>query len=87
MPRPVLRMLAVSAAVVAAASLVGALFGHPALGATVALVLLVALHVVNLARVEHWLRNKDTEPPPDLTGLWGELGAATSRLHRRKLFH
>ena len=87
MPRPVLRMLAVSAAVVAAASLVGALFGHPALGATVALVLLVALHVVNLARVEHWLRNKDTEPPPDLTGLWGELVAATSRLHRRKLFH
>ena len=87
MPRPVLRMLAVSAAVVAAASLVGALFGHPALGATVALALLVALHEVNLARVERWLRHKDTEPPPDLTGLWGELVAATSRLHRRKLFH
>ena len=87
MPRPVLRMLAVSAAVVAAASLVGALFGHPALGATVALALLVALHEVNLARVERWLRNKDTEPPPDLTGLWGELVASASRLHRRKLFH
>ena len=87
MPRPVLRMLAVSAAVVAAASLVGALFGHPALGATVALALLVVLHEVNLARVERWLRNKDTEPPPDLTGLWGELVASASRLHRRKLFH
>ena len=56
-------------------------------GATVALALLVVLHEVNLARVERWLRNKDTEPPPDLTGLWGELVASASRLHRRKLFH
>ena len=87
MARAVLRMLAVSAAVVAAATLVGAQFGHPALGAAVALALLVALHVVNLARVVRWLRNKDTEPPPDLTGLWGELVASASRLHRRKLFH
>jgi two-component system phosphate regulon sensor histidine kinase PhoR len=63
------------------------MFGHPALGATIALVLLVAWHAVNLARVERWLRHKDTESPPDLTGLWGEVVAATSRIHRRKLYH
>ena len=87
MPRPVLRMLAGSAAVVGGAALVGVPFGHPALGATIALAVLVTLQAVNLARVERWLRQKDTESPPDLTGLWGEVVAATSRLHRRKLFH
>lgn len=82
-----MRVLAGMAVSVGAAALVGGLFGHPALGAMIALAALLALQVLNLVRTDRWLRNKDTEPPPDLVGLWGEVVAAASRIHRRKLFH
>jgi two-component system phosphate regulon sensor histidine kinase PhoR len=87
MPRTVLRVLAGGAASVAAATAVGAIFGHPALGAALALATLLVLNLRNLVRVDQWLRNRDTESPPDLVGLWGEVVAAASRIHRRKLFH
>ena len=49
--------------------------------------MLLAVHVRNLLRFERWLRNRSTEPPPDMRGAWGEVAAITHRIYRRKVFH
>ncbi|MDY6948667.1 MAG: phosphate regulon sensor histidine kinase PhoR [Pseudomonadota bacterium] len=41
----------------------------------------------NVLRVEHWLRNRRVELPPDLSGVWGEVVTIISRIYRRKQFH
>ena len=41
----------------------------------------------NLLRLEHWLRRRRIETPPDISGLWGEVVAIVSRIYRRKQFH
>lgn len=66
---------------------IGLLAGRVAEFLALALAVLLAFEVRNLLRFERWLRRKDTESPPDITGLWGEVVATTSRLHRRKLYH
>jgi two-component system phosphate regulon sensor histidine kinase PhoR len=66
---------------------IGLLAGRVEIFVSLALAALLAFEVRNLVRFERWLRKKDAESPPDMTGLWGEVVAATSRLHRRKLFH
>jgi two-component system phosphate regulon sensor histidine kinase PhoR len=65
----------------------GLLFGRVAEFLATTLAFLLAFEIRNLLRFERWLRHKDVESPPDITGLWGDVVAATSRLHRRKLFH
>ena len=87
MSRPVWQHLVWIAAVVALAAVVGFLFGHAIGFVAIALALLLALQVRNLVRFEHWLRHRTVESPPDMTGLWGEVVATTSRIYRRKVFH
>jgi len=70
-----------------AAALVGALFDHSLLFLAVALAAILAYHVRNLIRFEHWLRYRSEQPPPNMDGLWGEVLAITHRLYRRKVFH
>ncbi len=70
-----------------AAAGVGLLSGHTTVLLALALAALLAFEIRNLLRFERWLRRKDVESPPDITGLWGVVVAITSRLHRRKLFH
>jgi two-component system phosphate regulon sensor histidine kinase PhoR len=74
-------------AVVAFAALVGLAFDRPALFAAVALAIVLALQVRNLVRLEHWLKHRTVVSPPDMTGLWGEIVAITSRIYRRKVYH
>jgi two-component system phosphate regulon sensor histidine kinase PhoR len=85
--RAAIRYLAGVLAALLAATGIGFLFGRP--WAFVALVLgaLLALQARNLLRLDRWLRHRETAPPPDMNGLWGEVVATTSRIHRRKLFH
>ncbi len=73
-------------AVLAAAG-IGLLLGHPAAAVATLLAVILAVQSRNLVRFDRWLRHKDVESPPDFVGLWGEVVAATSRIHRRKLFH
>ncbi|MCJ7453004.1 MAG: phosphate regulon sensor histidine kinase PhoR [Steroidobacteraceae bacterium] len=87
MSRPAIRhVVGIIAALLVAAG-IGLLAGRVAVSLTLALAVLLAFEVRNLLRFERWLRHKDAESPPDITGLWGEVVASTSRLHRRKLFH
>lgn len=87
MSRPALRHLVLILLLVLAAAGIGFVLGHVAAAVAVALACVLAVHVRNLVRVDRWLRRKDTEPPPDLVGLWGEVVAGADRIHRRKLFH
>ncbi len=41
----------------------------------------------NLVRLEHWLRFRSIEAPPDIGGTWGEVVAIVSRIYRRKQYH
>ena len=69
------------------ATAAGLVFGHPGAFLAVVLAVLLALHVRNLIRLDRWLRRRSVERPPDMTGLWGEVMAVTSRIYRRKVFH
>ncbi len=69
------------------AAAVGALFDHALLSVLLALAGILAYHVRNLIRFEHWLRYRSEEPPPNMDGLWGEVLAITHRIYRRKVFH
>jgi len=66
---------------------VGALLDLALLFVAVTLAIILAYHVRNLIRFEHWLRYRSEEPPPNMDGLWGEVLAITHRLYRRKVFH
>jgi two-component system phosphate regulon sensor histidine kinase PhoR len=69
------------------AFVIGWLSGHAALFVAVVAVALLAAQVRNLLRFDDWLRHRQTATPPDMTGLWGEAMAVTTRLYRRKVFH
>ncbi len=79
--------LAKIAVALAIAALAGLAFGRVAAFVAVALAVMLALHVRNLVRFDRWLRRRSLERPPDMTGLWGEVIAVTSRIYRRKVFH
>jgi two-component system phosphate regulon sensor histidine kinase PhoR len=85
--RAAIRHLAGVIAAVLAAAGVGLLFGRAWEFVALAFGLLFALQLRNLLRFDGWLRHRDVASPPDMTGLWGEVVATTSRIHRRKLFH
>jgi two-component system phosphate regulon sensor histidine kinase PhoR len=70
-----------------AAAGAGFAFGRTWEFVAIALAVLLAYQVRNLLRLDQWLRRRDVDSPPDVTGLWGEVVATTSRIHRRKLFH
>ncbi|HEY8052248.1 MAG TPA: phosphate regulon sensor histidine kinase PhoR [Steroidobacteraceae bacterium] len=66
---------------------VGWLVGRPWEGLACALTLHLAWVLVNLFRLEWWLRHRNFADPPDVGGVWGEIIAQVVRLHRRKRFH
>ena len=69
------------------AAAIGFLSDRAAWFVAIALAVMLAMHVRNLVRFERWLRRRATEPPPNMSGLWGEVLAVTSRIYRRKVFH
>ncbi|HET8712606.1 MAG TPA: phosphate regulon sensor protein PhoR, partial [Gemmatimonadales bacterium] len=70
-----------------AALLVGLAIGRIALTFAVILAIYAGVQLWNLLRLEHWLRRRRIEQPPDIGGLWGEVVAIVSRIYRRKQFH
>jgi two-component system phosphate regulon sensor histidine kinase PhoR len=71
--------------------LVGLLFGlamgRPFAGLALSLVIALAWNLVNLWRLDWWLRDRSTRDVPDAHGIWGDVIAQVVRLHRRKRFH
>ena len=65
----------------------GALFGRGLESLAVALAAVAAYEAISLIRLDHWLRHRTVEPPPNMDGLWGEVLATTNRLYRRKVYH
>ena len=43
--------------------------------------------LLNLHRLDRWLRLRSRMDPPNLGGIWGDVVAQVVRLHRRKQFH
>jgi two-component system, OmpR family, phosphate regulon sensor histidine kinase PhoR len=70
-----------------AAFLIGLASGRIALVFAVVLAIYAGVQLWNLLRLEHWLRRRRIEEPPDSSGLWGEVVAIVSRIYRRKQYH
>jgi two-component system, OmpR family, phosphate regulon sensor histidine kinase PhoR len=49
--------------------------------------LYLAWQLLNLYRLDRWLRLRSQIDPPDLGGIWGDIIAQVVRLHRRKQYH
>jgi two-component system phosphate regulon sensor histidine kinase PhoR len=62
---------------------------HRRLPLTLAIVLSAYLFIQiwNLLRLERWLQRRRFEPPPDISGPWGEVIAIIDRIYRRKNHH
>jgi two-component system, OmpR family, phosphate regulon sensor histidine kinase PhoR len=75
------------AAVLAAGVVLGLLLGAVWAGLAVALALTLAWNLVQLYRLDYWLRGRSSRQPPDAEGLWGSVISNVVRLHRRKRFH
>jgi two-component system phosphate regulon sensor histidine kinase PhoR len=71
----------------ALAFLIGLAAGHVALALAVTFGIYSLVQLWNLLRLEYWLRHRRVEPPPDISGLWGEVVTIVSRIYRRKQFH
>lgn len=87
MSKPAWRYVIGIVLALAVAGAIGALAGHPGRWVAGAAIAILAVQVRNLLRLDHWLRHRSQVRPPDMTGLWGEVMAVTSRLYRRKVFH
>jgi two-component system phosphate regulon sensor histidine kinase PhoR len=66
---------------------VGWLLGHVWAGLAAAFGLYLGWQLVNLFRVDWWLRHRGFAEPPDIGGAWGDAITQVVRLHRRKRFH
>jgi two-component system, OmpR family, phosphate regulon sensor histidine kinase PhoR len=66
---------------------VGLFIGHVAAGLVLVLALGLAWHLVNLFRLDYWLRARSARDPPDASGIWGNVITQVVRLHRRKRYH
>jgi two-component system phosphate regulon sensor histidine kinase PhoR len=71
----------------AVALLVGLVAGHVALALAITLGVYSIVQLWNVLSVEHWLRFRRVESPPDISGVWGEVVTIVSRIYRRKQFH
>src|SRR5438128_3135593 len=65
----------------------GWLLGSAWGGLACALGLHLGWQLINLFRLEWWLRHRSFADPPDVGGVFGEIIAQIVRLHRRKRFH
>jgi len=85
--KPAWRYLLGTVLALALAGAAGALFDRAAAAVAVVALLMLAAQARNLLRFDYWLRHRSKQRPPDMTGLWGEVMAVTSRIYRRKVFH
>jgi two-component system phosphate regulon sensor histidine kinase PhoR len=65
----------------------GFFFGQTLVWVIVALATYLCVQLVNLYRLDRWLRLRNFIDPPDLGGAWADVVAQVVRLHRRKRFH
>src|SRR5450755_931578 len=49
--------------------------------------LYLAWQLLNLHRLDRWLRLRSQLDPPNIGGVWGDVVGQVVRLHRRKQFH
>lgn len=72
----------------AAALVAGLLLGYPGLALFIAAALYLCWHLLNLWRVQRWLRRRNTSEPPASWGLWEDINYQLRRMqkrnHRRK---
>jgi len=73
--------------VLLAALLIGLVAGRTSLVLALVLAIYLGSQIVNLLRVEYWLRHRRIAMAPNLRGSWAEIVAIASRLHRRKQHH
>jgi two-component system, OmpR family, phosphate regulon sensor histidine kinase PhoR len=66
---------------------VGLLIGPVWLWILIASCLYLAWQLLNLYRLDRWLRLRSQIDPPDLGGIWGDIIAQVVRLYRRKNYH
>ena len=52
-----------------------------------AVCLYLAWQLLNLYRLDRWLRLRSQLDPPNIGGVWGDVIGQVVRLHRRKQFH
>ena len=71
----------------AAAVLVGLLFGHVGRAVAVVLALMLIRELYMLQRVLLWLRGDRIDLAPDAGGVWGDVIGLIVRLFRRKQYH
>ena len=88
--------LALQAASFIAVRLIGAVvlglllgwpFGWPFAGAAFVVTAALGWQLLNLFRVDWWVRHRSLSDPPDVGGAWGDVITQIVRLHRRKRFH
>ncbi len=75
------------AAALLLALVAGLIFGKLSAALAVVLAIYLLVQIVNLLRLDRWLRRRRTELPPDMNGPWGEVIATINRIYRRKQFH
>ncbi len=79
--------LARLAGILALGLCLGLLVGPIWLWILAAACLYLGWQLLNLYRLDRWLRLRSQLDPPDLGGIWGDIVAQVVRLHRRKQFH
>jgi len=62
-------------------------FGNISVGLAVALAAHLGWQLVNLFRLDWWVRHRSFADPPEFGGVWGEVVTQVVRLHRRKRYH
>src|SRR5580658_2471366 len=65
----------------------GVLIGPIWLWLLAAACLYLAWQLLNLYRLDRWLRLRSQLDPPNIGGIWGDVIGQVVRLHRRKQFH
>jgi two-component system, OmpR family, phosphate regulon sensor histidine kinase PhoR len=73
--------------IVALGLIAGWMIGNVWVGLAGMLALYLAWQLVNLFRLEWWLRHRSYADPPDFAGAWGGVVAQVVRVHRGKRFH
>jgi two-component system phosphate regulon sensor histidine kinase PhoR len=79
--------LARLAGILLAGVVLGLFLGPVWLGVLGAACVFLAWQLVNLYRLDRWLRLRSQIDPPNLGGIWGDVIGQVIRLHRRKQFH
>ena len=79
--------LARLAGILLAGLVVGLLVGPVWVWLLSAACLYLAWQLLNLYRVDRWLRLRSQIDPPNLGGIWGDVIGQVVRLHRRKQYH